>query len=192
MKDVRRLVIIAFLSGIAVVIYAVESFIPTPSPWLRLGFSHIITLFTLLFFGTPTAFMVFCIRTFVGSLIIGKLFSPTFILGFCGGSAALAVMAVMLDLFRGKWFSVVGISVAGAWVNNVVQVVLAYLVFIRHPDIFMILPVFGLFALGTGIVNGIAVYYLQRYAVTALRLKPRFATPGDTDSPDDGRIQDAR
>ena len=93
MKDVRRLVIIALLSGVAVVIYAVESFIPTPSPWLRLGFSHIITLFALLFFGAPTAFMVFCIRTFVGSLIIGKLFSPTFILGFVGGRAALAVMA---------------------------------------------------------------------------------------------------
>ena len=40
MKDVRRLVLIALLSGIAVVIYAAESFIPTPSPWLRFGFSH--------------------------------------------------------------------------------------------------------------------------------------------------------
>jgi heptaprenyl diphosphate synthase len=192
MKDVRRLVIIALLSGLAVVIYAVESFIPTPSPWLRLGFSHIITLFALLFFGTSTAFMVFCIRTFVGSLIIGKLFSPTFILGFVGGAAALAVMAVMLDLFRGRWFSVVGISVAGAWINNIVQVVLAYLVFIRHPDIFLILPAFGLFALGTGIVNGIAVYYLQRYAVAALGLKPRFAVWNDLNSPDEGRPQGAR
>ncbi len=192
MKDVRRLVIIALLSGLAVVIYAVESFIPTPSPWLRLGFSHIITLFALLFFGTSTAFMVFCIRTFVGSLIIGKLLSPTFILGFFGGCSALAVMAVMVDLLRGRWFSVVGISVAGAWINNVVQVVLAYLVFIRHPDIFLILPAFGLFALGTGIVNGIAVHYLQRYAVAALGLKPRFAGWNDLNGPDEGRAQGAR
>jgi heptaprenyl diphosphate synthase len=173
MKDVRRLVIIAFLSGVAVVIYAVETFIPTPSPWLRLGFSHIITLFALLFFGTSTAFMIFCIRTLVGSLIIGKLLSPTFILGFFGGASALMVMALMLDLFKGRWFSVVGISVAGAWVNNVVQVLIAFLVFIRHSDIFLILPAFGLFALGTGIVNGIAVYYLERYAVVALGLKRR-------------------
>lgn len=175
MKDVRRLVIVAFLSGVAVVIYAVESFIPTPSPWLRLGFSHIITLFALLFFGPSTAFMIFCIRTFVGSLIIGKLFSPTFILGFVGGASALIVMALMVELLKGRWFSVVGISVAGAWVNNVVQVVLAFAIFVRHPDIFLILPAFGLFALGTGVVNGIAVYYLERYAVTALRLKRRVA-----------------
>jgi heptaprenyl diphosphate synthase len=173
MKDVRRLVIIAFLSGVAVVLYAVETFIPTPSPWLRLGFSHIITLFALLFFGTSTAFMIFCIRTLVGSLIIGKLFSPTFILGFVGGAAALMAMAVMVDLFRGRWFSVVGISVAGAWINNVVQVVVAFLVFVRHSDIFLILPAFGLFALGTGIVNGIAVYYLERYASVALGLERR-------------------
>jgi len=177
MKDVKRLVIIAFLSGVAVVIYAVETFIPTPSPWLRLGFSHIITLFALLFFGTSTAFMIFCIRTFVGSLIIGKLFSPTFILGFVGGAAALAVMALMLEVLKGRWFSVVGISVAGSWINNVVQVVIAYLVFIRHPDIFLILPAFGLFALGTGIVNGIAVYYLERYASVALGLKRRIVFP---------------
>jgi heptaprenyl diphosphate synthase len=185
MKDVKRLVIIAFLSGVAVVIYAVESFIPTPSPWLRLGFSHIITLFTLLFFGTSTAFMVFCIRTLVGSLIIGKLFSPTFILGFFGGGCALMVMALMLGLFKGRWFSVVGISVAGSWINNVVQVVLAYLVFIRHPDIFLILPAFGLFALGTGIVNGIAVYYLERYAVAALGLTrmPAFSRPPGEEDP---------
>jgi heptaprenyl diphosphate synthase len=188
MKDVKRLVLIAFLSGVAVVIYAVESFIPTPSPWLRLGFSHIITLFALLFFGTSTAFMIFCIRTFVGSLIIGKLFSPTFILGFFGGSAALLVMALMLDLFKGRWFSVVGISVAGSWINNVVQVVLAYLVFIRHPDIFLILPAFGLFALGTGIVNGIAVYYLERYAVGALGLKRR---PGFSSGSNEQGVQGA-
>ncbi len=174
MKDVRRLVVIALLSGIAVVIYAVESFIPTPSPWLRLGFSHIITLFALLFFGTSTAFLIFCIRTVVGSLIIGKLFSPTFILGFSGGALALLTMALMLDFLKGRWFSVVGISVSGAWVNNLVQVIIAYLVFIRHPDIFLILPVFGLFALGTGVVNGIAVYYLERYATVALGLKRRF------------------
>lgn len=189
MKDVRHLVIIAFLSGVAVVIYAVETFIPTPSPWLRLGFSHIITLFALLFFGTSTAFMIFCIRTLVGSLIIGKLLSPTFILGFLGGASALMVMALMLDLFKGRWFSVVGISVVGAWINNLVQVVIAFLVFIRHPDIFLILPAFGLFALGTGIVNGIAVYYLERYAVVALGLKRRFTFPN---GPTEQGVQGAR
>jgi heptaprenyl diphosphate synthase len=173
-KDVKNLVTVALLAGVAVVIYAVESFIPTPSPWLRLGFSHIITLFALLFFGTSTAFLIFCVRTVVGSLIIGKLFSPTFILGFSGGAVALLTMAMMLEVLKGRWFSVVGISVMGAWVNNLVQVIVAFLAFVRHPDIFLILPVFCLFGLGTGVVNGIAVYYLDRYASVALRLEPRF------------------
>jgi uncharacterized membrane protein len=84
-------------------------------------------------------------------------------------------MALMLDVLKGRWFSVVGISVTGAWVNNLVQVVIAFLLFVRHPDIFLILPVFGLFGLATGVVNGIAVYYLDRYAAASLSLKRRFS-----------------
>ena len=178
MKDVKRLVVIALLSGIAVVIYAVESFIPTPSPWLRFGFSHIITLFSLLFFGTGTAVLIFLIRTVVGSLIIGKLFSPTFVLGLGGGASAVAAMSIILGMLRGRGLSVVGISVVGAWVNNLVQVLLAFILFIRHGEILLILPAFLLFAVGTGIVNGIAVFFLERYGKNVLGLEARFASRG--------------
>jgi heptaprenyl diphosphate synthase len=177
MGDVRRLVVIALLSAIAVVIYAVESFIPTPSPWLRFGFSHIITLFSLVFFGTGTAFTIFLIRTVVGSLLIGKLFSPTFVLGLCGGGAALASMALLLVVLKGRGLSVVGISVAGAWVNNLVQVLSAFALFIRHGEILMILPAFLLFAVATGIVNGIAVFFLERYGREVLGLAARVTFP---------------
>lgn len=174
MDRVRHLVIISLLSGLAVVIYALESMIPTPSPWLRFGFSHIIILFTILFFGTRVAFLVFLVRTVVGSLIIGKLFSPTFILGLGGGLSAVLLMAVLLFLLKGKVLGIVGISVSGAWVNNLVQVTLAYVVFIRHEEIFLILPLFLLFAVGTGLVNGIAVFFLNSYGQRVLGLKNRY------------------
>ncbi len=178
MKDVRKLVIVALLAAMAVVIYAVESFIPSPSPWLRFGFSHIITLFSLLFFGTGTAFVIFLIRTIVGSLLIGKLFSPTFVLGLGGGASALISMSVILDLLKGKGLGVVGISVVGAWVNNLVQVLLAFALFVRHGEILLILPAFLLFAVGTGVINGVAVFFLERYGRNVLKLKERFHLAG--------------
>ena len=174
MEKVRHLVIISLLSGLAVIIYALESMIPTPSPWLRFGFSHIITLFTLLFFGTRIAVFIFLVRTVVGSLIIGKFFSPTFILGLGGGLSAVLLMALLLFTLRGKVLGIVGISVSGAWINNLVQVFLAYVVFIRHEEIFLILPLFLLFAVGTGLVNGIAVFFLNSYGQKVLGLKDKY------------------
>jgi len=165
---------ISLLAGIAVVIYIVESMIPTPSPWLRYGFSHIITLFTLVFYGVGVTYGIFAVRSVIGALLVGKLFAPTFIIGICGGTVAIAVMAVIVYGLRGRGLGLVGVSVCGAWINNLVQVAAAYFVFIQHPEIFMILPLFLLFAVITGMVNGIAVFSLNRYGQRALGLESRF------------------
>lgn len=174
MERVRKNVMISLLAGLAVVIYIVESMIPTPSPWLRYGFSHIISLFTLIFYGVGITYGIFAVRSVLGALLVGKLFTPTFIMGIAGGCAGIAVMAVIVYGLRGRGFGLVGISVCGAWVNSLVQVVVAFLIFIQHPEIFMILPLFLLFGVITGMVNGIAVFSLNRYGQRALGLESRF------------------
>jgi len=179
MERVRKIVTISLLAGLAVVIYIVESMIPTPSPWLRYGFSHIITLFTLVFYGVGVTYGIFAVRSVVGALLVGKLFSPAFIIGICGGSVAIACMALIVYGLKGRGLGLVGVSVCGAWINGLVQVIVAFFIFIRHPEIFMILPVFLLFAVGTGTVNGIAVFSLNRYGQRALGLENRFFPVGD-------------
>jgi len=173
-ERVRKIVMISLLAGIAVVIYIVESMIPTPSPWLRYGFSHIISLFTLIFYGVGVTYGIFAVRSVVGALLVGKLFSPTFIIGITGGCVGIAVMAVIVYGLRGRGLGLVGISVCGAWINSLVQVVVAFFIFIRHPEIFMILPLFLLFAVITGTVNGIAVFSLNGYGQRVLGLENRF------------------
>lgn len=173
MEGERRLVSVSLLSGIAIVIYIVESMLPTPSPWLRFGFSHIIILFTLLFFGPLTAILIFLVRTFVGSLVSGRLFSPTFIFGFGGGLIATLLMIMIIYTFRGRGLGIVGISVSGAWINNLVQVYLAYLL-TGHRELFLILPVFLLFGVVTGMINGMAVFYLNIYGQNVLKLEGSF------------------
>jgi len=174
MDEIRKITFISYLAAVAIAIYVVESFVPSPFPWLKFGFSHIITLFCILFAGVAPAFFVVVLRTVVGSLIAGKLFSPAFVLGLGGGLVATAVMATLVVGLKGRGLGVVGISVSGAWVNNLVQVLLAYGVFIRHREIFSILPVFLLFGIASGFLNGIVVYYLSRYGERALKLKTRY------------------
>jgi len=182
LERVRKTVMISLLAGIAVVIYIVESMIPTPSPWLRYGFSHIISLFTLIFYGVGITYGIFAVRSVIGALLVGKLFSPTFIIGITGGCVAIAVMAVIVYGLRGRGMGLVGISVCGAWINSLVQVVVAFFIFIRHPEIFMILPLFLLFAVITGMVNGIAVFSLNRYGQRALGLENRFFQVEDSEN----------
>ncbi|MBN1574462.1 MAG: Gx transporter family protein [Deltaproteobacteria bacterium] len=174
MERERKIVTISLLAGLSVVIYALESFIPSPVPWLRYGFSHIIILFVLLFFSYREALLIFLVRTLIGSLIVGRLFSPTFFFGLCGGFSALVVMAGLLYVLKGRGLGIVGISVSGAWVNSLVQMLIAAVLFARHREIFLFLPVSLIFAVAMGIVNGIAVYYLNGYGQKALGFKGRY------------------
>jgi len=170
----RKIVTISLLAGISVVIYALESFIPSPVPWLRYGFSHIIILFALLFFGLREALLIFIVRTLVGSLIVGRLFSPTFFFGLGGGFSALLVMAGLLYTLKGRGLGIVGISVSGAWINSLVQMLIAAVLFARHREIFLFLPISLIFAVAMGLVNGIAAHYLNVYGQRSLGFNCRY------------------
>ncbi|MDA3904241.1 MAG: Gx transporter family protein [Desulfuromusa sp.] len=65
----------------------------------------------------------------------------------------------------------VGISVLGALGHVTGQLLIAWPVVIRHPSIWMLLPSFLLFALISGIVNGLAADYL----LASLYKHPAFA-----------------
>jgi uncharacterized membrane protein len=174
MEKERKIVTISLLAGISVVIYLIESFLPSPVPWLRYGFSHIITLFALLFFGPKEALLIFIVRTVIGSLIVGRLFSPTFFFGIGGGFVVVFFMAGLLSILDGRGLGIVGISVSGAWVNSLVQMLIAAMLFARHREIFLLLPVSLIFAVTTGLINGIVVYYLNGYGQRALGYKSKY------------------
>ncbi len=72
---------------------------------------------------------------------------------------ATGLMSVSFLLWKGK-IGPVGISVLGALGHVSGQIVVAWLVVVRHPSILMLLPIFLIFALISGIVNGLAADYL--------------------------------
>jgi len=145
---------IALLAAFALVIHGTESLIPTPIPWLRLGFANIITLVTLALYGLPSAIMVTLIRVILGSLFSGTFLGPAFLLSLGGGMASTLAMGAAF-LFIPRLFSAVGISIIGAIFHNVAQLFIAYFLFIQRIEpILLITPLMMLFGTLTGTLNG--------------------------------------
>ena len=143
----------ALFAVFAIGIHAVESLLTLPVPWFRLGLTHIITMIMLPFYGTKFILGIFLVRVIVGSAIVGKLFSPGFLLAFGGGLSATLAMIGIYKIAK-KHLSFWGISLVGAWVHNLVQVFIATAV-IQHSSTLLLLPYFLFFAVVTGSINGL-------------------------------------
>lgn len=145
---------IALLSGFALAIHGMESFIPLPLPWIRPGFANIITLITLELYGLYPTMMVTLIRVFVGSLFAGTFLGPAFLLSLGGGIASTLTMG-FVSLLLPRVFSAVGISMIGALFHNIAQLVIAHFLIIQRIEaIIVITPLIVLLGILTGTING--------------------------------------
>lgn len=147
---------IALLSAYAVGLHSIEALIPTPVPWLRLGLANIITLTTLYLYGLRAGMTVTLTRVFIRSLLAGTFLGPAFVMSLGGGVASTLVMWAVKALF-GRLFSPVSLSIFGALTHNMVQLFLAYFLFVRQIEaILLISPIILLLGTFTGIFNGLA------------------------------------
>ena len=108
---------IALLAAFALAIHSIESLVPTPIPWIRLGFANIITLVTLMLYGLYPAVMVTLIRVVLGSLFAGSFLGPGFLLSLGGGVASILSMGIIFmtfpRLFSGSPVPPLGCGVRG-------------------------------------------------------------------------------
>ena len=58
-------------------------------------------------------------------------------------------------------FSLIGISIIGSFFKNSTQLVLAYLIYIRHSHLFSLMPLFLLSSLIGGAVIGILAQFID-------------------------------
>jgi len=157
----RRLVMLSMLSACGLILFIFESFLPV-LPWFRPGLGNIATILALLLFGFSDAVKVTLLRIILGALILGRLFTPVFLLALGGGLASTITMALTYYSGR-KAFGPVGVSVAGAAAHNVTQLFLAYLFFVKSVEVFIITPIFMFAGIITGILTGlIAAMVLER------------------------------
>ncbi len=146
-----RLVRLSMLIGLGLILFLFESFIPRPLPWLKPGFAHIATLLAIYMMGTGAALIVVVTRVLVGSLLFGTLFNPAFILAMGGGIAATFVMGSCKRYFS-QTFSIFGISILGAVVHNLTQLILVEFLIVQRFEIFYLAPFMILSSIFTGFI----------------------------------------
>lgn len=156
----RETIQLSLLVAVAVSIYTVESLLPNPLPWMRLGLSNAIVLLSIVGFGFRGGLLVSVLRTLLGSLVIGTFLSPAFLFALAGGVSSAVLMGTVYR-FLPRTFSLVGISILGALTHNAVQLTLASLLFIKRAEILFLLPIFGLLSVSTGAVTGGVAHWLS-------------------------------
>ena len=145
---------VARYAAAAIALTLAEAAIPTPLPGIKPGLANIVVLVVLARHGWKEAAWVSLLRVVAGSLLVGQFLAPGFFLGLTGAVLSLAVLA-LANRLPSRWFGPVSQSVLAAFAHIGGQVMLARLWLVPHDGVFYLVPVFALFALFFGIVNGL-------------------------------------
>lgn len=152
---------IAKLAALAIGLHLLEAVLPTPLPGVKPGIANIVTLYVLYQYGIGTAAWVSLLRVFAGSLLLGQLFSPTFLLSFGGALSSLAILAFAIMLPR-TWFGPVSLSILASFAHISGQLLIVWLWLIPHSGIVYLTPIFALAALIFGFINGLVLTRLMK------------------------------
>lgn len=152
MSNKKMMTISLFLS-VAIILSYVERMIPTPflAAGAKLGLANIITVMTLELLDKKSTIIILFLRIVLVSLMFSGFSS--FLYSFTGGVLSLLGMMFMFKL-NFKSVSLVGISVVGATLHNLGQVIVASVIF-QNWVILSYLPVLMITALITGIFIGL-------------------------------------
>ncbi len=146
----KKIVTCGILSALAIIISSLERFIPLqsfiPLPGIKLGLSNCIILFLLLKSNPNQAFTVMSIKCIVVSMLFSGFSS--FLYSYAGGLLSFFVMYL---LSKNKYFTIYGISIAGAACHNIGQIAIASLL-MQNEKIFIYLSPLILVSIFTGII----------------------------------------
>jgi len=160
MNRVRKMVMLALIISQALVLHLIEGFIPVVAPGIKLGLANIMTLVTLVLYGFKEALMVVVVRSVLGSLLSGSVTAMLYSLA--GGILSCLAMGWLYFRWR-AYFSIIGISTAGAIFHNIGQLLVASWVFGTIGILFTYLPVLTVAAAGTGFFVGLTSGYIIKY-----------------------------
>lgn len=160
MSRIRKMTLLALIISQALVLHYIEGFIPVLAPGAKLGLANIMTLVTLVLFGFREAITVVVIRSALGSLLGGNPMSILYSLA--GGILSCLIMEILYNRYR-KYFSMMGISTAGAVFHNIGQLTVASWIFGNIGILFTYLPILMVAAVITGYFTGVASLYLNSF-----------------------------
>ena len=152
--NLHRLLILAILTAQSLVLFTIESFLPLPIPLpgAKLGLASLITLYVLYRSDSGSALLDALIIIMLRTLIAALLFGGPIIFLY-SVSAGITSLFIMYLLQRARIFSIVGVSIAGGFTHNLIQLLLAALL-IDANILWLYLPVLGSIGILAGLIIG--------------------------------------
>ena len=158
MQSLNKIAYLSVFTAASISLFVIESLFPTPIPGIRLGMANIFILLALIFLGFKEALFIGLLKSIVGSLILARLFTPSFIFSISG---TLLSTCIMWAVIKSRLpFSLLGISIIGAETHIISQLFLSTSIFLPGISFFYIFPIYILSSLFTGSVVGILTYFI--------------------------------
>ena len=163
MSDIRRIIITGLFTALAIILHLVENIIPMSAlvPGAKIGLANIANLLGLVLFGFVSGLEILLLRVLMVALLAGSFLSINFYLSLSGGLLAYLIMSFLYYYGKDR-FSLLGISVAGAFFHNLAQLIIAYFI-IKNTGIFYYLPYLMLLSVPSGISIGLVSYFALNY-----------------------------
>lgn len=161
-NNTTKLVYMSLLVAMALILSIFESMIPVPfiTPGAKLGLANLIIMISI--YSLPRyrdSFIVLFLRLFLSTLFRGSF--SMLIYSASGGIFSFLII-VLLKHFGKKYFSIIGISAAGAVFHNIGQLLAASLV-LENFGVILYLPFLSIAGIVTGIFIGITANYILNH-----------------------------
>lgn len=124
-QRIKRITFLALCTSVALLLSYVEMLVPpifTGIPGIKMGLPNIAIMLLLYRVGAKEAIAVSFVRIVITSILFGNI--TMFWYSLAGATCSLAVMILLKKL---DFLSTVGVSVAGALMHNVGQIIVAML-----------------------------------------------------------------
>jgi len=157
----KKETLVAFFLAISVSAYVIETFIPQPLPFFRVGIANVPIMILLARGYFSVALWVGMGKVIFGGVLSGILFSPQILLSFCG---TLSSVLVMMFAFRFSFgLSMVGVSVLGAFFSNLCKIMVAQILIFSQFE-YLLVPLTFL-----SIISGVIVGVLSSVILGQLK-----------------------
>ncbi len=160
LADKKRFLEFVVISVYALIIFYFEALLPRPFIWIKWGFANAFILF-LIYKRYPFYWylLLVIVKSSVGGLVTGNIFTPIFLFSLCGGIGSFLIMYI---LFNMKIFSIPIISIYGSIVSNSIQLFLAFYLGILKTMVMLFWWII-IFSIITGTVTGIISLFIIKH-----------------------------
>lgn len=160
LNSVHKMVFVSILLAFALVLSYIEnSFFVLPIPGVKLGLANLIILASLYFLNFKEVMLLVILRVTINSFF-GSFF--TFWYSLSGGILSFLVMFLLIRVCKNK-ISTIGVSVVGAVVHNIGQLIVVMIVTENINVAATYFPILAISGIVTGVLIGLTVNYLLPY-----------------------------